>query len=157
MNPQPSRNSSSGNSSSGNPKVFSIIGLVFAIIAFLFSIIPCIGFYAIGPSIFAIAFSGISYLGLKERNESTGTSLAGLIVGVAAISIGAFQYYQYQTVFETKAEIEKSINETEEHVMDTLQKKVLEKVGEKLEEELEKDSIQKAKNDSIQKDSISKK
>ncbi|MEN2412611.1 hypothetical protein [Flavobacterium mesophilum] len=157
MDPQPSRNSFPVNSSSGNPKVFSIIGLVFAIIAFLFSLIPCIGFYAIGSSLFALAFSGISYAGLKQRNESTGTSLAGLIVGAVAISIGAFQYYQYHTVFETKAEIERSINSTEKHVMDTIEKKVLEKVGEKLEEELKKDSIQQAKNDSIQKDSISKK
>ncbi|WP_426485677.1 hypothetical protein [Flavobacterium sp. 2] len=157
MNPQPSRNSSSGNSSSGSPKPFAIIGLVFAIIAFLFSMIPCIGFYAVGPSLFALAFSGISYAGLKQRNENTSVSLAGLIVGAAAISIGAYQYYEYQTVFETKAEIEQSLNNTEKHVIDTIQKKVLEKVGEKLEEELRKDSIQEAKNDSIKKDSISKK
>ncbi|KAF2327325.1 DUF2339 domain-containing protein [Flavobacterium daemonense] len=145
--------------SSGNPKPFAIIGLVFAILALLFSMIPCVGYYAVGPSFFALAFSGISYLGLKQKNESTSVPLAGLIIGVAAFSIGIFQYYKYETVYATKAEIEKSINEAQTEVLDTIQKKVLEKTEQKLKEEIAKDSILQLKKDSIQKiknDSVSK-
>ncbi|TDP00169.1 hypothetical protein [Flavobacterium sp. 245] len=145
--------------SSGNPKPFAIIGLVFAILAFLFSMIPCVGFYAVGPSLLALAFSGISYLGLKQKNESTSTSLAGLIIGAIAISIGIFQYYKYETVYDAKAKIEKSINEAQTEVLDTIQRKVLEKAEQKLKEEIAKDSILQLKKDSLQKiknDSVSK-
>lgn len=144
---------------SGNPKPFAIIGLVFAIFAFLFSLIPCIGFYAVGPSLMSLAFSGISYAGLKQRNQSTSLSLAGLIVGAVAISVGIFQYYKYETLFDAKSEIEKEINVAEKHVLDTIGKKVLEHAEQRLIEEIERDSIVKMKMDSIQKvknDSVTK-
>ena len=135
---------------SGNPKPFGIIGLVLAIISFLISIIPCVGFYAIIPSIMAIFFCGMAFFGLKERNESTGVPFAGLLIGTLAVSIGIFQYYKYKTVFDAKAEIENSINGKENEIRDTIEKKVLEHVKENILKEIEKDSIQKINNDSIQ-------
>ncbi|MEN2399942.1 hypothetical protein GKZ90_0009150 [Flavobacterium sp. MC2016-06] len=138
-------------SSSGNPKIFAIIGLIFAIFSFLFSIIPCVGFYAIGPSLMALAFCGVSFAGLKQRNQSTSIPLAGLIVGGIAITIGIYQYYNYKTVFDTKAEIENSINSAQQQVIDTVEKKALKHVEQKLQEEIDKDSIEKIKNDSVQK------
>ena len=144
---------------SGKPKPFAIIGLVFAILAFLFSLIPCIGFYAIGPSLMSLAFSGISYAGLKQRNQNTSVSLAGLIIGTIAISIGIFQYYNYETLFDAKSEIENEIKTAEKHILDTVEKKVLENAEEQLLKEIEKDSILKTKKDSIlnvKNDSLSK-
>jgi uncharacterized membrane protein len=136
---------------SGNPKPFAIIGLILAIFSFLFSLIPCVGFYAIGPSLMSLAFCGISYAGLKQKQQSTSVAFAGLIVGAIAISIGIFQYYKYKTVYDTKAQIENSINEAEGHVIDTVEKKVLEHAKEKIEQEIANDSIEKIKNDSIAK------
>lgn len=135
--------------SSGNSKIFAVIGLVFAVFSFLFSIVPCIGFYAIGPSIMSVVFCGVSFLGLKQKNQNTGVSTAGLIVGVIAISIGIFQYYKYKTVFDAKAEIENSLNNMRGQVIDTIEKKALKHVKEKIETEIENDSIEKIKNDSI--------
>lgn len=138
--------------SSGSPKPIAILSLAFAIIAFLFSMIPCIGFYAIGPGIIALVFSGISFVGSKEREENTSVSLAGLIIGIVAIAIGIYQYYEYADLFfKTKTQFEQELKKAGEEARDSIEDQTLNKVEEKLEQEIKKDSLQEIKNDSIAK------
>jgi multisubunit Na+/H+ antiporter MnhB subunit len=120
---------------SGNPKPFGVIGLVLAIISLLFSLIPCVGFYAVIPGILATIFSLIAYLYLKQKKESTSVPFAGLIIGLLAISISIYQYIEYQEVFETKSEIENSIKEG-------LEEQVIQEVLDNLEEGMEPDTIE---------------
>ncbi len=133
----------------GNPKPFGIIGLVIAIFSLIFSLIPCVGFYAIIPSFISVVFCLIAFLYLKQKKESTGVPLSGLIIGIIAISIGIFQYYKFKVVFDTKEEIENSINKVEDEIKEDIQNRVLEGIKENIEKELENDSIQKIKTDSI--------
>ena len=138
--------------SSGSPKPIAFLGLAFAIIAFLFSMIPCIGFYAIGPGIIALVFSGISFVGSKQREENTSVSLAGLIIGIVAIAIGIYQYYEYADLFfKSKAQFERVLKKAGEEARDSIEDQALDKVEEKLEQEIKKDSLQEIKNDSIAK------
>lgn len=129
----------------GNPKPFGIIGLVLAIFSMLFSLIPCIGFYAIVPGFISVIFCFISYSYLKHKNESVAIPLSGLIIGVVAVSIAIYQYYTYQAVFDKKTEIERSIKKMEHEILES----VLEDYKENIEKELENDSIQKVEADKI--------
>jgi heme/copper-type cytochrome/quinol oxidase subunit 4 len=134
---------------SGNPKPFGIIGLIIAIFSLLFSLIPCVGFYAVIPSFISIIFCLIAFLYLKQKNENTSVPLSGLIIGILAISIGIFQYYKFKAVHDTKTEIENSINGIESEIKENIENKVFEKIKEKIEKELENDSIPKIKKDTI--------
>jgi ABC-type enterochelin transport system permease subunit len=134
---------------SGNPKPFGIIGLVLAILSLLFSMIPCVGFYAIIPSSIAVIFCLIAFIYARQKKEKNAVPLSGLIIGVVAISIGIFQYYKYKTVFDTKTQIENSLNQVGDSIKEGVKDKVLEGIKNKIEKELENDSIQKVKTDSI--------
>jgi len=125
------------NQSPSNLNVLAIVGLVLSIFAFLFSFIPCVGFYAIGPSILAGAFCGFAFHGLREENKSTGVALAGIIIVVLTIVISLLQYYVFQEVFEVKNEIEESINSVEGEIQDA----VIEGLIDAVEHELFHDSI----------------
>lgn len=129
---------------SGNPKPFGIIGLVIAIFSLLFSIIPCIGFYAIIPAFIAFVFCTIAFLYSRQQKQNGSVPLAGMIIAVITISIGIFQYVNYKSVFEAKDEINAITNEA----FETITKEALDNALEK--DSLKNDSIQKSKADSLQ-------
>lgn len=130
----------------GNPKPFGIIGLVIAIFSCIFSFIPCIGFYAIGPAILAIMFSVIAFVSLKHIGQATNMALAGIIVGVVAIGIGSYQYVTYKEVFKAKKDIENSFNEIDREVTN----KILDTIAKANESKLKNDSVHEAQKDTIQ-------
>lgn len=136
---------------SGNPKPFGIIGLVFAIFAALFSLVPCVGFYALIPAIIAFIMSLIAFLYARKTKASESVPLAGMIIAVVAIFIGIYQYYEYKAVFDTKAKIENAINEAKGEVEDQVKESIMDIIEEELEKVNQNDSIQQ---DSIQQDSI---
>lgn len=119
-------------------QVFSIIGFVIAILSLIFSLIPCIGFYALIPSILAAIFSFVAMRQQKIAREQTGLSLAGLLIGIVALLISVFQYLQYRPVFDAKHKANKK--------MDQFFEKVL---TESIEREMKKDSLERAQNDSL--------
>lgn len=132
---------------SGNPKPFGIIGLVIAILSLLFSLIPCVGFYATLPSFISVIFCLIAFLFLKQKKESTSVPLSGLIIGILALVIGIYQYYKYRIVYEAKEKIENSINKVQSEIKENIENKVLKEIKESIEKELNNDSIQKVKKD----------
>ena len=134
---------------SGNPKPFGVIGLVLAIFSFLFSLIPCVGFYAITPGFISVVFCVISFLYLKQEKESTVVPLSGLIIGTLTIAIGIFQYVEYEEVFDAKTELENVVNEVGDEFMNRVEQEILEGIKEGIEKELENDSIQKERDDTV--------
>ncbi|MBI1306724.1 MAG: hypothetical protein GC181_08930 [Bacteroidetes bacterium] len=128
---------------SGNPRPFGIIGLVIGIVALLISFIPCIGFYALIPAILALIFCVIAFLFLKQNNENTAVPFSGIIIGIVAIGMSVYQYYHYKEVYDTKSEIEKSINESTEEVVKDLLKREMEEIKKHT------DSTGKVSNDTI--------
>lgn len=139
-----------GTEFSGNPKPFGIIGLIIAIITLILSLVPCIGFYTIIPSIIAIVFCGIAFSYSKKQNEDTSLPLAGMIIGAIAVAVAVYQYYIFKPVFDAKQEIQNSINEVQEEMTDSLENKMIEVLEEKLENELKNDSINEIIIDSLQ-------
>lgn len=126
----------------GNPKPFGVIGLVIAILAMLFSFIPCIGAYAIGPALIAGIFCTIAFLYARHHKQNHSVPLAGLIIAVVAMGIGIYQHVRYNEVFEAKKEVEQAFDrEITNMVLDTLNKAV--------EKEKRLDSIKQAEKDSL--------
>ena len=98
-------------SGNGNPKVFAIISLVVGIGALIFSFIPCVGYYALGPGIIATFAGALSFIVLKSKEEKTTIALAGAIIGAVAVSVATFQYFYFKEVFDTKSKIENTWND----------------------------------------------
>lgn len=126
---------------SGNPKPFGIIGLVVAILSMLFSFIPCVGFYAVIPSLISIIFCLMAFLYLRQNNQKTTVPLAGLIIGTIALSVGIFQYINYKSVFDEKDELENMFNKA-------IQQKVIDELQKGLDSVSNNDSIQQYHKDS---------
>lgn len=129
---------------SGDMKTLAITGLVIAILALLFSLIPCVGYYAIIPAILAIIFCLISYLSIKEKKGDKITPISGLVIALLALMMAVNQYYKYQKVLEVKSEIENSFNGIKNEIEEGIKNGVLEEFKENLEEVLDNDSIQKS-------------
>lgn len=129
---------------SGNPKPFGIIGLVIAIFSMLFSFIPCVGFYAVIPSILSIIFCLIAFLYLKQNNQNKSVPLAGMIIGVIALAVGIFQYFNYKSVFDEKKELENILN-------NAIEQKVIEELQKGFDSVKNNDSIQQYHRDSTRK------
>lgn len=129
--PQASKNDSTA-------QVFSIIGFVLAILSLIFSLIPCIGFYALIPSILAAIFSFVAMRQQKIAREQTGLSLAGLLIGIVALLISVYQYMQFKPVFDNKEKSEKNMDKFVEKIF-----------NEAIEQGMKRDSIERAQNDSL--------
>ncbi|MFP9098584.1 hypothetical protein ACLI09_05975 [Flavobacterium sp. RHBU_24] len=109
---------------SGDPKPISIVGLVIGILSLFFSLIPCVGSYAMGPALLAFMFSAITFFIFRAREQKSGVSLAGMIVSACAIGVGIYQYVTFREVFKAKEEITREVNEAgkqiTEQMLDTL-------------------------------------
>ena len=126
----------------GDPKPFGIIGLVIGIFSLLFSIIPCIGFYAIIPSIIAFIFCLVALILLQQRQESIGIPVSGLIISGLAIIISIFQYATFKSIFDAKDKVDDTINLIEDGFEEEMEEIMLEQLKEKIENELGLDSTQ---------------
>lgn len=121
------------------PQIFGIIGFVIAILSFVFSIIPCIGFYAFIPALLATVFSFIAYRKQKIAVQASGLSLAGTIIGIVAIGVACYQYVQFSEVFKAT----NKMNEKLDHL-------IIDAALDSLEKHQKMDSIQMELKDSIE-------
>lgn len=131
----------------GNPKPFGIIGLVLAILSLLFSVIPCVGFYAFGPALIGFFFALIAFLHARQTKINFSVPLAGMIIGGLAMGIAIFQYVHYNEVFKAKKEFDKGI-----HKMDSvIVNKALDTLEKSIQQSAKDDSINKAAKDTLKK------
>jgi hypothetical protein len=134
----------------GDAKPLGIIGLVIGIFSLLFSIIPCIGYYALVPSVIALIFSIIGLVLLNQRNQETGIPISATVVASVAIIISIFQYVTFKDVFDAKDKINDSINAIEDGVIENIEEDIINGLKEGIENELENDSIRALDKDTMQ-------
>lgn len=107
-------------SDSTTSAIFGIISLILGIITFLFSFIPCLGFYAFFPGVIGLGL-GITGLVLARRGESEkGMLIAAIILSAIGIGIAMFQY---KALHKTVHDFGDAIRENK-HRFDTLQQKI---------------------------------
>lgn len=124
-------------------KVLSIVGLVVSIFAFVFSFIPCFGYYAIGPAIFAMLFSIVPLIILRKAGRKIYIPLITLGVSAVALGVGIYQRSTFNQLFEAKDEINEAFKEhITEAVLDSLNRKMEEMNDSIKQYEREHDSIQ---------------
>jgi hypothetical protein len=135
--PQPADNKQP--QSSLNPKIFSIIGLVLSIFTLIFSLIPCIGYYALVPAIMAVICSSIAWFILKKESKPIGLAAAGTLLGALAIASATYQYIQFKAVFDTKKNIENVVKEVPETLKEEAKEAIIDYTKEKIEDYLDDD------------------
>ena len=131
---------------SGNPKPFGVIGLIIAIFSLIFSLIPCIGFYAFIPALLGVIFCAVNYMYRKQQKDGIGVPVAGIIVGGVAILIAISQFLIFRGVFEAKA----ALDDAEQEMVRRVGEKILENAKEKLENDIAQDSVQYEPKDSLE-------
>ena len=131
--------------SQGNPKLFAILGLVIGILSLLFSLIPCIGYYAMIPSIMALLLSGVGFYLQKKENGRQSLPISGIIISAIALTASIYQYYQFKIVFDAKDKIENIEETLKDEIVDEVKDRVIDEAKDQIHNYLEKDSIQDAK------------
>lgn len=88
-----------------------IIAFIIAIVAFVMSIIPCVGIIAIVPCIIAIVLAAVG-LPQANRNESPrGMLVSGLIIGIVALFISMSQIFVITKIVEHSDDLGAGIEE----------------------------------------------
>lgn len=82
----------------------SVIGLVIAIIAVIFSFIPCIGTIAFIPGLISLVLGVIAYLKAKDNGHPKGMPIAVIIISLVACAFSAFQWYTINNMVEDTKE-----------------------------------------------------
>lgn len=63
---------------------WGMVSLIFGITAFLLSIIPCVGVFALLLDVPALIFAFVGLSKAKQNNSPKGLPIAGLILGIIA-------------------------------------------------------------------------
>lgn len=100
-----------------------IAALVLGIVGLLFSLVPCLGMYALPLTVLAVIFGAV---GMKKP-AGKGMAIAGLVCGVVGTAVAAYWLYAYLTI---KGAVEDEI--------DKQGKKAVEEMFDKAAEELNK-------------------
>jgi hypothetical protein len=140
--PQPVENKQPQNNL--NPKLFAIIGLVLGICTLIFSLIPCIGYYALVPAIMALICSSVAWFLLKKENKPIGLAATGVLLGALAIASATYQYIQFKALFDAKKKVENIVEEVPETIKEEAKEAIIDYTKEKIEDYLDddKDSTQ---------------
>lgn len=125
--------------------VLSILGLVLAIVALIFASIPCVGYYALIPSIVTLVLSALGIVYLKKESRSTIVAVIATCVSTLAIAISIYQYFAFKIVYDTKDRVENSIQHFEEKVQNEAEDAVIDYTKEKVRHYLKKDKKKKSK------------
>lgn len=84
------------NSNAG--KGLGIAGFVVAVVAVIFSFIPCLGMWAVIPGAVAIILTAIAYSQASKEGANKNLIIAGLIIGITATLLGGYQFYKWTQV-----------------------------------------------------------
>ncbi len=112
------------NTNTTNPnagKSLGIAGLIVGIVSVLFSVIPCLGMWAIIPAIVGIVISAISMSQAGKAGAPKGMAIGGLICSIIALLVAAYWIYAWAFIASTASGA--IINELEKAgAMDSLNK-----------------------------------
>lgn len=112
--------------------VFAILGMVFAAMVLIFSAIPCIGYYALIPSVVAFVFAIIGIVYLKKAGKSAVVPIMSALLATLAIASSVYQYIEFKEVYETKERLENSLQQFEEKIQNEAEEAVIDYTKEKI-------------------------
>lgn len=124
-------------------RIIAIIGLVIAILSLLVSLIPCIGYYALGPSIVSVICSIVGIIYLKKAGKAASVAIVGVLLGAMAVASAIYQYIEFKAVFDAKNRLENTVEEVEKEVKKEVRKKVIDYTKEKINDYLKDDDTLK--------------
>lgn len=135
--PQPAENQQPQNNM--NAKLFAIIGLVLGIFTLIFSLVPCIGYYALVPAIMALICSAVAWFLLKKENKPVGLAATGALIAALAIASATYQYIQFKALFDAKKKVENMVEEVPETIREEAKEAIIDYTKEKIEDYLDDD------------------
>jgi hypothetical protein len=94
-------------------KGLGIASFVTALVAIVFSFVPCLGMYALVPGGIAIILAIIAYSQATKGNGSKGLIIAALIISIVGTAIASWQFYVWMNA---KSMIENEIINSIENV-----------------------------------------
>ena len=124
-------------------RITAIIGLVIATLSLIVSIIPCIGYYALAPSIVSVICSIIGIVFLKKAGKSASVAVVGVLLGGLAVASATYQYIQFKSVFDAKSRLENSVEDMEKEVKEQAKEVIIDYTKEKIKDYLKEDDTLK--------------
>ncbi len=99
--PPPAPGQPEGSAHRGMVLGLGIAGLVIGILAVLFSLIPCLGAWAIYPGVLALILAGVATaFAFTKKTGYQGIAIAGLVLSVIAVGKGFFEYQRAKGLAE---------------------------------------------------------
>ena len=95
-----------------------VAALVLGIVGLVFSLVPCLGMYAI-PLTLTAAILG--YVGMKKPT-GRGMAIAGMVCGIIGTAIAGWWLYAYLTVKDAVEDADKDLKKAEEKLKQDLEK-----------------------------------
>lgn len=124
-------------------RIIAIIGLVIAILSLLVSLIPCIGYYALVPSIISVICSIVGIIYLKKAGKMASVAIVGVLLGALAVASATYQYIEFKAVFEAKKRLENSVDDLEKEAKQKVKEVVIDYTKEKIDDYLKDDDTLK--------------
>jgi hypothetical protein len=124
-------------------RIIAILGLVVGILSLLVSMIPCIGYYALVPSVMALICSIAGVIYLKKAGKSNSIAVIGILLGTLAVASSIYQYIEFKAVFDAKKRLENTVVEMEQEVKKEVKEKVIDYTKEKIDDYLNDDDTLK--------------
>ena len=90
-------------------QTLNILGIVLGIIAFVISLVPCVGFIAIVPGVIGIVLSAIGLDQARRSNGQKGLGYAALAISIAATVIAMLWLFLTGGLAYIGSEIEKNV------------------------------------------------
>lgn len=124
-------------------RIIAIIGLVIAILSLLVSLIPCIGYYALVPSIISVICSIAGIIYLKKAGKVASVAVVGVLLGALAVASATYQYIEFKSVFDAKKRLENSVDDLEKEAKQKVKEVVIDYTKEKIDDYLKDDDTLK--------------
>ena len=89
-----------------------VASLVLGIVAIVISFIPCLGIYALVPSIIGLLLGLIGIVSASKANppKSKGLAIAGLVLSIIATVVAGWQYHVLSEATDENSELGKTLS-----------------------------------------------
>ncbi|MDH4473788.1 MAG: hypothetical protein QE487_14380 [Fluviicola sp.] len=124
-------------------RIIAIIGLVIALLSLLVSLIPCIGYYALVPSVISVICSIVGIIYLKKAGKTASVAVVGVLLGAMAVASAIYQYIEFKAVFDAKTRLENTVVDMEQKAKQKVKEVVIDYTKEKIDDYLKDDDTLK--------------
>ncbi|MES2555432.1 MAG: hypothetical protein V4604_04730 [Bacteroidota bacterium] len=124
-------------------RIIAIIGLVISILSLLVSLLPCIGYYALVPSVISLICSIVGIIYLKKAGKTASVAVVGTLLSSLAVASSIYQYIEFKAVFDAKERLENSVDDLERQAKQKVKEVVIDYTKEKIDDYLKDDDTLK--------------